>query len=45
MQRDLVRLTRWTFVSLVKFSKAKCKILDLARGNSIAQTEARWRMD
>jgi len=33
IQRDLDRLERWTYVNLVKFSKARCKILHMDWGN------------
>lgn len=31
--RDLIRLDRWACVSLIKFNKAKCKVLQLGQGN------------
>ena len=33
IQRDLDRLKRWTPVSLIRFKKAKCKVLHLDQGN------------
>ena len=33
MQRDLDRLERWACVNLVKFHKAKCKVLHMGQGN------------
>jgi len=32
-QRDLDRLERWACVTLMKFKKAKCKVLYVGRGN------------
>ena len=33
IQRDLDRLKRWARVNLIKFNKAKCKILHMGQGN------------
>ena len=45
VQRDLDRLERWACVNLMRFNKAKGKVMHLGQGNPKHKYRAGQRMD
>ena len=42
IQRDLDRVQQWAQVKLMRFNKAKCKVLHLGHGNLFYQYKLTW---